>query len=61
MQGLKMRPMPEPEQLPKQSALLRRLQALKNDGLGWEDIAIKLRAEKMPVSDSHVRAYVLRG
>ena len=56
MQGLKMRPMPDPDRLPQQSAVLNRFMQLKRDGYGAEDIAAILKSERMPVPIDHVRS-----
>lgn len=55
MQGLKMRPRPEPERLPEKSAFLNRFMQLKRDGYGAEDIAAIMKSEQMPVPIDHVR------
>ena len=57
---LAMRPNPEPEKLPAQSLLLRRICSLRRDGYGWEDICVKLRAEQIPVPQNQIKNFVLR-
>lgn len=59
MQGLKMRPNPEPHKLSAQGELLAKISAMKKEGLGWEDIEHQLRMINMPVARDHLRRFVL--
>jgi len=60
MQGLKMRPRPEPEKMPQQSAFLQRLYELRREGYGCEDIYVILKRERIPAPFEHIRKFVLR-
>jgi len=51
----------KPKQLPQQTSFMARLHELRDSGLGWEDIYVKLKSEGNLTPEEHVRNFVIKG
>ena len=50
----------KPNKLPQQTSFMARLHELRDSGLGWEDIYVKLKADGNLTPEEHIRNFVLR-